>query len=209
VAVPLTHVECRPIASAWCGRAEEPTRKPPAVRVANPELHVVQDAPLTVKQDTPFVLAPPDPLKIEQGHLTVKVEQPPSLPTNDRSGSNSQTATGDVIKREVTMFSQVNTPWAASSRDGTTRTVEAARRSVSSATTFLATRTSQASGSSWLPTAFACVKSTLISYLTWKGHFRNVSGGRDDDGRWTRASAASRSRSRSLKQDRGLGDSII
>jgi hypothetical protein len=78
-----------------------------AVRVANPELHVVQDAPLTVKQDTPFVLAPPDPLKIEQGHLTVKVEQPPGLPTNDRPGSNSQTATGDVIKREVTIFSQV------------------------------------------------------------------------------------------------------
>jgi hypothetical protein len=78
-----------------------------AVRVANPALHVVQDAPLAVKQDTPFVLAPPDPLKIERGHLTVQVEQPPSLPMNDRLGSNSQTAAGDVIKREVTIFSHV------------------------------------------------------------------------------------------------------
>jgi hypothetical protein len=68
-----------------------------AVHVANPELHVVQDAPLTVKQDRPFVLAPPDPLKIEPGHL-----QSPNLPIND-----SQTAAGDVIKREVTIFSRV------------------------------------------------------------------------------------------------------
>lgn len=73
-----------------------------AVHVANPELHVVQDAPLTVKQDTPFVVAPPDPLKIERGYL-----QPPGFPMNDRLGSNSQAAFGDVIKREVTIFSHV------------------------------------------------------------------------------------------------------
>jgi hypothetical protein len=56
-----------------------------SVRVANPNL--------VVKQDTPFVVAVPDPLNIEQGQLTVKVGQPASA--------------GDVIKREVTFFSHV------------------------------------------------------------------------------------------------------
>jgi hypothetical protein len=78
-----------------------------AVQIANPKIHVVQDGPLTVKPDGPFVLAPPDPLKIEPGQVTVKVEPPPSLPINDRLSPNSQTAAGDVIKREVTVFSQV------------------------------------------------------------------------------------------------------
>lgn len=78
-----------------------------AVSIANPEVHIAQDAPLVVKQDKPFVLAAPNPLKIEQGQLTVKVDQPPSLPMSDRLGSNSQTAAGDVIKREVTFFSHV------------------------------------------------------------------------------------------------------
>jgi hypothetical protein len=57
-----------------------------AVHIANPKIHVVQDRPLAVTQDKPFVVAPPDPLKIEQGQVT---------------------AAGDVIKREVTVFSQV------------------------------------------------------------------------------------------------------
>jgi hypothetical protein len=78
-----------------------------AVRVANPEVHIDQSAPFIVKQDTPFVVAMPEPLKIEQGKLTVKVEQPPNLPTSDRLATNSQTPTGDVIKREVTFFSHV------------------------------------------------------------------------------------------------------
>jgi hypothetical protein len=78
-----------------------------AVRVANPEVHIAQDAPLVVKQDTPFALTAPNPLKIEQGQLTVKVEQPPNLPMSDRLGSNSQTVAGDVIKRAVTFFSHV------------------------------------------------------------------------------------------------------
>jgi hypothetical protein len=78
-----------------------------AVRVANPEVRIAQDAPLVVKQDTPFLVAASNPLKIEQGQLTVKVEQPPSLPLSDRLGSNSQTVAGDVIKRGVTLFSHV------------------------------------------------------------------------------------------------------
>jgi len=73
-----------------------------AVHIENPEVKVVQGGPLVVTQTKPFDLAPPDPIKIEPGQVTVTVEQLPSLP-----GLNSQTAGGDVIKWEVTVFSQV------------------------------------------------------------------------------------------------------
>jgi hypothetical protein len=78
-------------------------------RYTPPEIavRVVQDVPLAVKQDKPFVPANGTRSSIEQGQVTVKVEQPPGLLTNDRLGSNSQTAAGDVIKREVTVFSHV------------------------------------------------------------------------------------------------------
>ena len=78
-----------------------------AVRVANPEIHISQNTPLVVKQEAPFVMAPPDPLKIEKGGLTVKVEQPSNPSTSDRLGPNSQAAASDVIRREVTFFSYV------------------------------------------------------------------------------------------------------
>jgi len=74
------------------------------VRVANPEVHVVQDRPLTISQDKPVVLAQPDPLKVEHG---VKAERAPNLPIDPRSESDRRTASGDVIRREVTVFSQV------------------------------------------------------------------------------------------------------
>jgi hypothetical protein len=76
-----------------------------AVRIANPELRVSQNAPLTVTQDKPFVLAKPEPLKIERGELTVKVEQ--QAPATSGVGGDTKTVTGDVIKREVTVFSNV------------------------------------------------------------------------------------------------------
>jgi hypothetical protein len=149
------------------------------VRVANPEVHIAQEAPLVVKQDTPFVLAASEPLKIEQGHLTVKVEQPASLPMNDRLGLSSQTAAGDVIKREVTIFSQVQhdtgrvvTGW--NYKDGRGGTP------VSQFCYYTSIRTSQASGSTWLPTTFAGPRSASILFLTWKERSRNVSGGRND-----------------------------
>src|SRR5438132_5630484 len=62
------------------------------VRVANPEVRVVQDRPFAVRQDKPFVLSQPDPLKIEQGKLTLKLEQVPSLPINCRPGYDAQVA---------------------------------------------------------------------------------------------------------------------
>jgi hypothetical protein len=77
------------------------------VRIKNPEVQITQSAPLMVKQETPFVVVAPDPLKIEQGKLTVKVEQPPNLPIGDSLGSNSRTAAGEVIKHEITSFSYV------------------------------------------------------------------------------------------------------
>jgi hypothetical protein len=74
-----------------------------AVRIANPEVRVTQSGPLTVTQDKPFVVAQPEPFKVERGELTVKVEQPsPTI-----SGGDTKTPTGDVIRREVTVFSNV------------------------------------------------------------------------------------------------------
>jgi hypothetical protein len=62
-----------------------------AVRVANPELRVKQDAPLAV--------AP--------GQVTIKVEQSQQPSIKGVVDSDSQTGTGDVIRREVTVFSFV------------------------------------------------------------------------------------------------------
>ena len=70
-----------------------------AVRIANPELHIMQSGPLTVTQDKPFTIAPPEPLKIDGGDLASRVEQ---------IRRDAKTAAGDVISREVTVFSNVN-----------------------------------------------------------------------------------------------------
>src|SRR5215813_7062538 len=73
------------------------------VRIANPEVHVTQDAPLKVAQDKPFVIARPEPFKVERGELTIKVEQgSPSVTSRD-----TNTPSGDSIRREVTVFSNV------------------------------------------------------------------------------------------------------
>jgi hypothetical protein len=73
-----------------------------AVRIANPEVHLSQDAPLVVTQDKPFVLAQPDPLKSDPATLAL-----PSLPPNSHLGPNASTPKGEVIEREVTVFSSV------------------------------------------------------------------------------------------------------
>jgi hypothetical protein len=77
-----------------------------AVRIANPELHVVQIAPFKVEQDKPFVLAHSEPLKVDPAKLTIKVEQQAS-PLAGGVGADDKTASGDVIRREVTVFSSV------------------------------------------------------------------------------------------------------
>lgn len=77
-----------------------------AVRVANPELRLKQDAPLKVEQDKPFVLAQPQPLTIDPGQLNITIDQPPTPFVGGRE-TVEKTADGDVIKREVTVFSAV------------------------------------------------------------------------------------------------------
>jgi hypothetical protein len=76
---------------------------PPELRIANPEIRlvppdpltVVQKEPFTVTQDKSFTIAPPDPLKLDVGSL-------PRLPQEPQ-----KTAGGEVIHREVTVFSNV------------------------------------------------------------------------------------------------------
>jgi hypothetical protein len=72
----------------------------PELSIKNPELSIKQEAPLDVAQKKPFVIAPPEP-------LTIKVEQPQQPPIKGGVDTGSQTAAGDVIKREVTVFSSV------------------------------------------------------------------------------------------------------
>jgi hypothetical protein len=78
---------------------------PPEIRIANPEIRIVPNGPFTVTQDKPLIIAPPEPLKIEPGQLTVKVE--PQLPATTGVGGDTKTPTGEVIKRDVTVFSTV------------------------------------------------------------------------------------------------------
>jgi hypothetical protein len=70
-----------------------------------PEIRIVQSGPLTVTQDKPFILAHPEPFKIDPGQVTVKVEQQP--PATSGVGGNTKTATGEIIEREVTVFSNM------------------------------------------------------------------------------------------------------
>jgi hypothetical protein len=75
-----------------------------AVRIANPEVRVIQDSPFSVTQDKPFVLAQPEPLKIDE--VKVKIDQAPATSVSGAT-SDARSATGDVIKREVIVFSSV------------------------------------------------------------------------------------------------------
>jgi hypothetical protein len=77
-----------------------------AVHIANPELHVAQDAPLKVTQDKPFVVEPPEPLKIDPPKVTINLEQPPQSLVKGVT-TDAKTPTGDIITREVTVFSNV------------------------------------------------------------------------------------------------------
>jgi hypothetical protein len=68
-----------------------------SVRIKNPEVHVAQDRPLTVTQDKPFIVEQSKPFKVEQ----------PSPTITAGVGGDTKTAKGDVIEREVTVFSNV------------------------------------------------------------------------------------------------------
>jgi hypothetical protein len=68
-----------------------------AVRVANPEIRVTQDKP--------FTIAPPPPLQIDPATPPLKIERPAQF--SGSAMSENKTAAGDVIRREVTVFSSV------------------------------------------------------------------------------------------------------
>ena len=72
-----------------------------AVRIANPEVHVAQDSPLKVTQDKPFVVGTSEPPKADPAKPIISHSEVSGVGTDDK------TATGDVIKREVTVFSNV------------------------------------------------------------------------------------------------------
>jgi hypothetical protein len=76
------------------------------VRIANPEVRISQATPLTVTQDRPFVIEQPEPLKIDPSTLAFKTKEPP-LPPNSGVSQNAKTPKGEVIEREVTVFSSV------------------------------------------------------------------------------------------------------
>jgi hypothetical protein len=75
-----------------------------AVRIANPEVHIAQDSPLKVAQDKPFVVEAPEPSKTERAKPTIEQSPQSVIGSVDK---NVKTAGGDVIAREVTVFSNV------------------------------------------------------------------------------------------------------
>jgi hypothetical protein len=72
-----------------------------AVRIANPEVHIAQGSSLKVIHDKPFVIEQPEPSKVD----TARRADDPSRSVDD--GIRTDPRTGDVIKREVTVFTSV------------------------------------------------------------------------------------------------------
>jgi hypothetical protein len=58
---------------------------------------------IVIRQEKPFEIAPPPLLKIDPDTPPLKIEQPAPLPRE----RDAKTPEGDVIKREVTVFSTV------------------------------------------------------------------------------------------------------
>jgi hypothetical protein len=141
------------------------------VRITNPELTVKQDKPLRVEQSEPF--------KLEHGELTVKVEQPTAT-VGSGAGGNAKTPTGDVIRREVTVFSTVKHEPGTVVQGGPIRTVAAACRCDSIVTTALRTSTIRVLGSTLHSMGTAYRAPVRYSSQTWRGRSQNVSGGKHD-----------------------------
>jgi hypothetical protein len=75
-----------------------------AVRIANPEVHIAQDSPLKVTQDKPFDVTQSEPFKIDSPKVIVRADE---LPRSVDNGIRTDPKTGEVIKREVTVFTSV------------------------------------------------------------------------------------------------------
>jgi hypothetical protein len=75
-----------------------------AVRIANPEVHIAEGPPLKVTQDKPFEVTQPEPFKVDTRNIVVRGDDPTgSIDTGVRTDQK----TGEVIKRDVTVFSTV------------------------------------------------------------------------------------------------------
>lgn len=75
-----------------------------AVRIANPEVHIAQDSPLKVTQDKPFDVTQSEPFKVESPNVIARADESPRSVDN---GIRTDPKTGEVIKRQVTVFSNV------------------------------------------------------------------------------------------------------
>jgi len=85
---------------------------PPEIALKNPEVRIVQEEPFKVEQNRPFVIEQDKPLSVEQDKPFIieqdkafVVQQTP--PLIGRRDTPEKTPSGDVIKREVTVFSEV------------------------------------------------------------------------------------------------------
>lgn len=76
-----------------------PINHPIEVKISNPEVRVIQSDPFIVKQGGPFVVKQEQPFEVAAG--TLKFEPTPAIPPV------AKTADGDIIQREVTVFSTV------------------------------------------------------------------------------------------------------
>ena len=76
-----------------------------SVRIANPELHLAGNSQVTVTQGKPFTIVQDKPFTV--------VQEPPKqdfsklFPSTEKGGSATVTTTGEVIRREVTVFYNV------------------------------------------------------------------------------------------------------
>ena len=72
-----------------------------AVRIANPEVHIAQGAPLKVTQDKPFDVTQSEPFKIDTPKFIGRGDE---LPHSVDTSIRTDPKTGEVIKRQVTVF---------------------------------------------------------------------------------------------------------
>ena len=72
-----------------------------AVRIANPEVHIAQGAPLKVTQDKPFDVTQSEPFKIDTPKFIGRGDE---LPDSVDTSIRTDPKTGEVIKRQVTVF---------------------------------------------------------------------------------------------------------
>jgi hypothetical protein len=79
---------------------------PPKIEIANPELRIIQEEPFKVEQGQPFKVEQDNPFKVEQ-EKPFNIDKS-SLSAIEGNDNGSKTASGDVIRYQVTTFSEVD-----------------------------------------------------------------------------------------------------